>query len=136
MWGMESIPVFFSTLLPIAILMETWMLRQNRHTTQRNFDLCIYIVIIHFLLIFYRWHFLNNFIMLTLTFSVSSLSPNKLRKELLKYLQDLKANKTLTFSISSIPTLVCYLTWVGKLREQNQYAFHSLGLYILGIFIC
>lgn len=70
----ESIPVFLSTLLPIVIQMQLWMLRQNRHTIQRNFGLCIYIIIIHFGLNFYVGEiFLNNFVMLTLTSSISNL---------------------------------------------------------------
>ena len=74
----ESIPVFLSTLLPIAIQMQIWMLRQNRHTTQRNLGLRIYIIIIHFGLNFYIGEiFLNNFVMLTLTSSISSLQTKR-----------------------------------------------------------
>ena len=74
----ERISEFLSTLLPIAIQMQIWMLRQNRgHTTQRNFVLCIYIIINHFGLIFYIGEiFLNSFVMLTLTSSISSLQTN------------------------------------------------------------
>lgn len=78
-------PNIFSTLLPIAIQLRIWMWRQNGHTTQRNFVLCICTIIIYLGLLFQVRVFLNSFVKLTSVFSISSFSSNKSRLELPKY---------------------------------------------------